>query len=409
MNSDRFLRNNAAWLVAGILLTFSSSSGQTFFIALFAEPLRAKFSLSHGDWGGLYTTATFCSAATLLVIGRAVDVMRVRTLAMIVYGVLICLAVAMANVSSVIMLTVIIYGLRLCGQGMMTHMAMTAMARWFARRRGRAVAIAALGVTFGEGFLPVITVGLIAIVGWQHTWLAAALVMACILCPIVFFLLRHERKPGVDDGSHSTVGMQGRHWTRAEVLRHWFFWALTPGLIIPPFTTTALFFHQAYVVEVKGWELSDYVLTFPVYSGCVLLMSFVSGIVIDRYGCLKILPVYLLPLSASLIVLALAGPLPMAYLYMGLLGITTGTAGTMLGTLWAEIYGTKNLGGIRAIAVAVMVLGTGLGPGIMGWLVDLGVAVETQCFWMAGYTLVISAVFARISDKITRERLETDC
>lgn len=407
MNSDRFLRDNAAWLGAGILLTFSSSVGQTFFIALFAEPLRTKFLLSHGEWGGLYTTATFCSAATLLIIGRSADVLRVRTLAMITYGGLIGLAIAMANVNSVIMLTVIIYGLRLCGQGMMTHIAITAMARWFARRRGRAVAIAGLGVTFGEGFIPVLAVSLIAFIGWRETWLAAAMLLAVVLVPTVFYLLRHERKPGEDDGSHSHVGMQGRHWTRAQVLKHWFFWALTPGMIIPPFTTTALFFHQAHVVSVKGWLLSDYVLTFPVFSGCVLLFSFISGMAIDRFGGLRILPFYLLPIATSLLVLGLAEPLWMAYLYMGMLGMTSGVGGTLLGTLWAEMYGTKNLGGIRALAVAVMVLGTGLGPGVMGALIDWGVSIETQCFWMAAYTFAMSVVFIFVARKISGERLET--
>ncbi len=404
MNSDRFLRDNATWLGAGILLTFSSSVGQTFFIALFAEPLREKFSLSNGDWGGLYTLATFCSAATLLVIGRVADVVRVRTLAMIIYGGLIVLAVAMANVNSVLMLAVIIYGLRLCGQGMMTHIAITAMARWFARRRGRAVAIAGLGVSFGEGFIPVVAVSVIGFVGWQDTWLAAAVVLGVILAPAVFFMLRHERKPGVDDADHSNAGMGMRHWTRGQVLKHWFFWALIPGMMIPSFTTTALFFHQAYIVADKGWLLSDYVLTFPVFSGCVLLFSFISGLAVDRFGCLRILPVYLLPLSGSLIVLGVAGPISIAYLYMGLMGATSGIAGTLLGTLWAEIYGTRNLGAIRALAIAVMVLGTALGPGVMGALIDWGISVKTQVFWMAAYTTAISVAFFFIARKIGIER-----
>ncbi len=404
MNSDRFLRDNATWLGAGILLTFSSSVGQTFFIALFAEPLREKFSLSNGDWGGLYTIATFCSAATLLVIGRMADVVRVRTLAMIIYGGLIVLAVAMANVNSVLLLAVIIYGLRLCGQGMMTHIAITAMARWFARRRGRAVAIAGLGVSFGEGFIPVVAVSVIGLIGWQDTWLAAAVVLGVILAPTVFFMLRHERKPGVDDADHSNAGMRMRHWSRGQVLKHWFFWALIPGMMIPSFTVTALFFHQAYIVADKGWLLSDYVLTFPVFSGCVLLFSFISGLAVDRFGCVRILPVYLLPLTGGLIVLGVAGPISFAYLYMGLMGATSGIAGTLLGTLWAEIYGTRNLGAIRVLAIAVMVLGTALGPGIMGALIDWGISVKTQVFWMAAYTTAVSVAFIFVARKIGIER-----
>ncbi len=188
------------------------------------------------------------------------------------------------------------------------------------------------------------------------------------------------------------------------MLKHWFFWALIPGMMIPSFTTTALFFHQAYIVADKGWLLSDYVLTFPVFSGCVLLFSFISGLAVDRFGCLRILPVYLLPLSGSLIVLGVAGPISIAYLYMGLMGATSGIAGTLLGTLWAEIYGTRNLGAIRALAIAVMVLGTALGPGVMGALIDWGISVKTQVFWMAAYTTAISVAFFFIARKIGIER-----
>ena len=52
MSTLRFVRDNARWLAAGILLTWSSSFGQTYFISLSAGHIRDTFGLSHGEWGG---------------------------------------------------------------------------------------------------------------------------------------------------------------------------------------------------------------------------------------------------------------------------------------------------------------------------------------------------------------------
>lgn len=402
---DRFLRDNATWLSAGVLLAFSSSFGQTFFIALFAEPLRAEFSLSHGEWGGIYTVATVCSAIVLVYIGKFADTMRIRTLALVVYAGLIGLALAMVQVNSLLMLGGIIFGLRLCGQGMMTHMAITAMGRWFARRRGRAVAIASFGFPVGEAALPIIVVSLFAIVGWRQTWVIVAVVLGLVLAPAVFFLLRHERKPGDHTQEENTSGLKGRHWTRKQVLQHWFFWALIPGLLSSPFIGTAIFFHQAHIVETKGWSLVAYVLAFPFYSGAALLCSFGAGVAVDRYGPVRLLPFFLAPLTVALIILGFSQQLWMAYFYFALMGMTSGISMALLGTLWAEIYGTKNLGAVRSLTVAIMVFASALGPGLTGFLIDLGVRFEDQCYWMALYTVVMCLfVFPMIARKINHER-----
>ena len=57
-----FLRENAPYLGAGFILTFASSFGQTFFISVFAGEIQGAYSLSHGEWGGIYALATTASA-----------------------------------------------------------------------------------------------------------------------------------------------------------------------------------------------------------------------------------------------------------------------------------------------------------------------------------------------------------
>jgi MFS family permease len=404
IGSADFIRANAPWLLSGLLLSFSSSFGQTYFIALFAEPLRAEFNLSHGEWGRLYTIATLCSAGLLVYAGKFADVLRIRSLALIVYGAFILVCIAMAHVNSVLMLGLVLFGLRFCGQGMLSHVSMTSMGRWFARQRGKAVAFAALGYPIGEALFPFAAVALAAMIGWRETWLVAAGVLGLLIAPLLFFLLRHERVPSTDINDGSFVpGIGNRHWQRGEVLRHPVYWALMPGVLAPPFISTALFFHQTHIVQIMSWDLVTYAAAFPLFSGTGITAALVSGFLVDRYGTASLLPFYLLPLAATLTLLGTTDGIWVMFPYLMLIGATTGVASTLLGALWAELYGTRHLGAIRAMAVAGMVLGTALGPGITGSLMDTGIGFRFQCLVMAAYLVGVSVFFWGLSRKINGE------
>ena len=133
----RFLRANWLFLLAGFVLTLTSSYGQTFFISLFAGEIMADFGLSDGQWGGIYTLGTTASAITMVWAGTLVDRFRVRALGTLVLLALAGACLFMAAVPNAGLLVLAIFFLRLFGQGMSSHLATVAMARWFVPRVGR--------------------------------------------------------------------------------------------------------------------------------------------------------------------------------------------------------------------------------------------------------------------------------
>ena len=167
MTTFDFAKANSRWLAAGILLTWSSSFGQTYFISLSAGHIREVFALSDGEFGAVYTIGTVLSAVTLVQVGWLADRLRVRTLAAYVIVPFAAMCVAMAVIHHWLLLIAVVAGLRFCGQGMMSHLALTAMGRWFRAQRGRAVAICSLGFALGEALLPIIFVSVSAVVGWR--------------------------------------------------------------------------------------------------------------------------------------------------------------------------------------------------------------------------------------------------
>lgn len=397
-----FLRDNARWVAGGFLLTFFSSFGQTFFISLSAGEIRADYGLSHGDFGAIYMLATLASAASLPQVGKIIDRISVSATVLLSAPMLALACVIMAWSRSLALLVLAIYLLRLFGQGMFTHIAMTAMGRWFAAQRGRAVSLTTIGVNLGEAVFPVSFVTIAALLGWRGSWLVAALVLMLVALPLVYQLMKVERVP--QSVAHDPGSPVERDWTRGEVVRDPLFWAVMSGVLAPAFIGTTIFFHQVYLSELRGWAPTVFATSFAVMSGMTIVFALVSGQLVDRFSAIKLLPTFLVPLSLSCFVLAFTDAAWGAYAFMALMGVSYGFASTLFGALWPELYGTRNLGGIRSLIVAFMVFGTAMGPGLTGTLIDHGVSYPGQIAAMGVYCGAISLVMALVSRKALQRR-----
>jgi MFS family permease len=398
----RFLKDNARWLATGLLLAFGSSFGQTYFISLFAGEIRADYGLSDGQWGLLYTVATLSSAALLLGRGSWADTVPLHRLAPIIAATLGAAALLMALGWSVWTLGLAVFLLRFAGQGMLSHIKVTAMARWFVATRGRAMAITNLGYPLGEILTPLPTILLIGLIGWRPTWGIVALIAVLGLMPLLMWLLKQNRAPAGADLHIGSAGLRGRHWTRSEVLRHWSLWALVPMLLTPGFIGTVIFFHQVHVSEVKGWSLTAMAPGYLAYASATVGAAFVAGWACDRFGPARLLPIMLLPMAVGITMMQPAGAVVGWIIALGILGLSQGMSGAVWGTLLPWAYGTKNLGSIRALATATMVLSTAIGPGITGALIDNGIPFPDQGLAMGIWCIALSVAMIPVARGLIR-------
>ena len=372
-----FIINNLRWLTAGALLTFLSSFGQTYFISIFSGEIRNTFDLSHGDWGLIYGFGTFASAIVMIWAGGLTDILRVRKLGPIVLCALSASCLFMAFNPLVALLPVVIFCLRLTGQGMSTHIAAVAMSRWFVSNRGKALSISNLGFSFGEALIPLFLVSALIYFSWQKIWILAALVTFFSI-PILIWLLRQERSPQSIDSEDQSLGMNKLHWTRKQTISHPLFWFMMPAVIGQSAFNTAFFFQQVHFSEIKGWEHLNLVSMFPVYTGVAICMMILSGILLDKLGTAKLIPYFQLPMIIAFILFAFGETLYSALLGFIFLGITSGANTTLPNAFWAEFFGTKHLGSIKAAAAAAMVLGSAIGPALTGILLDFDISLNFQ-------------------------------
>ena len=384
MSLANFLRENRAQLSAGVILTFSSSYGQTYFIALFAAQIMTAYNLTDGQWGGIYTLSTTASAIVMFWAGALTDNYRVRALAWGVVPGLALVCIAMAANTTITGLIVIVFLLRLLGQGMMSQFANVSMARWFTGRRGLALSISAMGFALGQAILPIIVAALFTVLEWRSIWIIAGIVMLATF-PVILRLLAAERTPQSLAEESSSTGMNNRHWTRPEVLKSPIFWLILPMLLGPPAWGTALFFQQVHIADAKGWVLLDYLALIPLLTAIAIAVTLTSGQIIDRVGSARVIRLYMFPWMIGFVLLASADTLFAAAISFVFFGFGMGLQTTVITTFWAEFFGTRHIGAIKAVSTSVMVFGSAIGPGISGVLIDLGYSFPEQMLGISAF------------------------
>ncbi len=397
-----FVRHNFRWIAGGFLLTYLSSFGQTFFISASAGHWRTQFDLSHGEFGGFYMIATLASAMCLPFLGKIVDVWPEQKVILLCAPILAAACVLAGLAPSIIVLTLAIFLLRLFGQGMMTHIALTATGRWFAANRGRAVSLVVLGHQGGEASLPLAFAAITLALGVQAGWIAGAIVLVCVGLPLAAWAYATPRTPQSPGARAGAPVTPARHWTRGEVLRDPLFWLLLTGVLAPPFIGTTVFFHQNHLSALRDWPPTLFAQSFALMAATTVAFALINGAIIDRFGAKAVLPFFLLPLGAACLLAGSATAPWSLFAFMGLMGLSYGVSSTLFGALWPEIYGTEHLGAVRSTVVTAMVMATAAGPGLTGVLIDVGIGIASQLLALGLYCLAISGALALAAQRLTR-------
>lgn len=372
-----FMRQHWALLGFGFTAVFWGNFGQSFFVAWFGADIQRTLGLSAGEYGTAYSLATLVSAATVVWAGGLIDRLSLRTYAVAVaLGLAVALTV-LSQANGLLTLLLGFYLLRLFGQSLLPHGGMTSMSRYFMAERGKAISIAMSGVPLGEIVLPMMAVAMIAAIGWQASFGLIAVAAVLVLIPFMLWLLSRcqlpegPTAPGHQSTSSGTGESPGAG--RREMLRDYRFWLALPGLMANPFLITGVFIHQNFLVQDKGWSLSWLATCFIVYGAVHWLSSLASGVLVDRFKGPRLVGIFLLPMLLSMLIAALMSGDIAALLMLALLGMSAGSSPPITGSLWPEIYGTRKLGAIRSMMMAVMVLATAVSPVLFGYFIDNGV------------------------------------
>ncbi|SCZ02265.1 MFS transporter [Microvirga guangxiensis] len=392
MKFHELLMRHGRVIGLGFALTFLSSFGQTFFISLSGPDIRETFGLTNGAFGLIYSTATLCSGLLMIWVGGVIDRIDIRLYATIALAGLALAALSLSLAPNVLMLGLSLFALRLFGQGMSSHAGVMSTARLPAGIRGRATGISALGFPAGEAILPGTVIALIAMLGWTGAWRSAALfILVCLGLGWGLSLLLPAKDPDPDGAAHDASQPEaGPRWS--ETLRDWRFLALVPTMIGYPAIVTAYFFHQRLIADIQGWPLELLATSITVFALVSVTVAMLTGSLVDRFGAVRLSHFYLLGLTVASVMLAgFDGPF-LAPVFFGLIGLSAGATNVIIASVLAELFGTRHLGKIRALAGAIMVVASAATPGAIGLLFDAGISLGAIALGFAAYLVAAAGV-----------------
>ena len=380
-------------IIFGFIFTFFSSFGQSFFLGLFNSTIRDALSISHGQFGSIYASATLLSSFILIWLGKKIDEINIFKFASLVTILLSFSCFFFSKISSIAFLFFAIFLMRFSGQGMMSHTATTTVSRYFTKSRGKALSTIWFGLSSAEFILPVFTIYLLTFLDWRNIWIIISIVVILLLPLASFILLKKLNFESRETTSEQEKNKENiKNWKRIEVIKDYRFYILGANMLAMPWITTGIFVYQSFILSSKNWGPFVIAKSFMAYSTLSVITLFISGFLIDKFTSRKILIYMNIPLLLSTIVIILFDHPNVSFLFLGLIGISNGFANVLGSSTWAEIYGVRYIGSIKALTTALMVFSTAFGTALFGFLIDKGFSIE-QIATISGIYISTALVF----------------
>jgi len=368
---------NKKVIIFGFIFTFFSSFGQSFFLGLFNAPIRNELGITHGQFGSIYASATICSSLLLIWVGKKIDDYKILNYSFFVVILLFTSTLLFSFINSVYFLAVAIFLMRLSGQGLMSHASTTTISRFFGKSRGKALSTIWFGLSTAEFILPVLITYFFLIYSWRTVWQGISIL---ILLFLPFVILKTIKSINLEsrekDNSNYQKKIKIKSWKRREVIKDYRFYIISLNMLAMPWIATGIFVYQSFITDSKMWAVYTIPKAFMVYSATSIVTLFISGFLVDKFTGRKLILFMNLPLLLAMFVLFKFNHETFAYIFLGLIGISNSFALLLGSSTWAEIYGVKYIGSIKALTTAFMVFSTAFGTALFGFLIDNGFTIE---------------------------------
>jgi len=389
---------NKKVIIFGFIFTFFSSFGQSFFLGLFNAPIRNELGITHGQFGNIYAIATIFSSLLLIWVGKKIDEYQIIYYSLFVILLLFLSSLFFSFINNIYFLALGIFLMRFSGQGLMSHTSTTTISRFFERSRGKALSSIWFGLSSAEFILPVLVTYLFVIYSWRTVWQAIALLIILFLPLIVLNTIRNIKLDSREKSQNLSKSIKIKSWKRREVIKDYRFYIISLNMLAMPWIATGVFVYQTFISDSKMWNIYTIPKAFMVYSIASIITLFFSGYLVDKFTSRKLIPLMNIPLLIAMFVLFYYQHEISAFIFLGLIGVSNGLANVLGSSTWAEIYGVKFIGSIKALTTAFMVFSTAFGTAVFGLLIDNGFSIENIAF-ISGVYVVISIILLMVIRK----------
>ncbi|MGI9335279.1 MAG: MFS transporter [Gammaproteobacteria bacterium] len=401
------------WVMLGVggLGIFASGPGQSHLFSVFVTPMSEDLGLNRTSVSSAYAAATLVASFGLPYVGRLIDRHGVERVAPVVAGLLGLAACSFSGVSNLALLTLGFGALRFLGQGSLMLSCNNLASQWFARKRGFALGLMALGFSVSMAAHPALAQYLIDTVGWREAWIwLGVITWALLLPPFVFLLhgkpealgLRPDGDASVDDNGarSSSDALADVGLTLREAMRTAPFWIIAAGLACLSSLITALFFHQVSIFETQGLNARAAATMFAVSAATMVVVMPLIGKMLDRFPANRMFACAVLSQSVSLLAMTFVDSLASAVAYAVVFGLNNAAIHTHYTFMWPRFFGRRHLGAIQGTAQTIGVMAASLGPLPLGYYFDLTGSYTGILVALAALPLIPAALSLTMSPPV---------
>ena len=376
------------WVIVATMfaINFSTMATGTLNYGLFVLPMQRELALSRATFGWMQTTRRLSAGVLSFAVGKLIDRYGARVYiplsALLIGGCLLLVSFSSQAWQFILLFGMIGVSGLAAPNGIVTSVP---VAKWFVRRRGKALALATAGLGIGGIIFMPITQWLIDGYGWRGAWQILALAFLLISMPLAAVFLRRQPEDmglTVDGGppAQGVVGSAGARgasasgdeqtWTVREALRTGTMWKLIAVFALSGVAQGGASFHRIpYFVE-KGYDAQLVSWSFAADAGGAAALALASGWLADRIPIRFLAAGSFSGFIVAILLMIYVAAAEMMFLSTIVFGCSVGIGMIVHGYIFAAYYGRAFLGAIRGIVMPINLLSAGLGAPLVGYLHD---------------------------------------
>ncbi len=375
------------WVILwiAIVATFACYPGQTLGVSSFNESFRRDLQLSHTQLSGAYMVATFLAGMTVMIIGSAMDRYGLRQTMTVVVVALGSTCLFTAQVTGLWSLFLAFLLLRMFGHGGLPLLAVNTLAMWFRRRLGLVTGLSNLANAVAIALVPTLNLKLIDRFGWRWAYAILGVGLWLLMLPLLAFVFRNRPEDieqsldGIAPGeagfsgsqndeiifhSDSSFDLRAAAGTRA-------YWILIFLNGAEGMVWAGVIFNIGPLFESHALGRPQITAAMVLYAVCLALAQLGSGFLADHLPLNLLLSLGSAGIAAAMLILTNLQDQSLVQLFAVTFGFSMGLATVAGSTVWARYFGRDHLGKIRGSATMSTVVGSSIGPFLVGTLFDL--------------------------------------
>jgi MFS family permease len=303
-----------------------------------------------------------CSALLYPVIGKLLDSFSTRDV-LCVGGLIYAFSLISLYFTNTYLSFILVFALPIAlGAGLLGNLSTSKLvSNWFNQKTGRALGIAAVGVSFAGFIFPLVTqYFLMDMLGltWREVYLAYGILLIIIITPAIWLsVIDHPEKVGqyvdgisISEEAKEEAKTEGQDWQIASLLRDKNFWILSFVFSLQFSAMFSILSHITLFAKDMGWA-GQAAFIFSMYAIPAMISKVLFGWLVENKLNPKVAVSISLILQGIGIILILYSNTPYQLAFvMAIFGFGGGAALPLSNILFARIYTPRSFGRSRGLA-----------------------------------------------------------